>query len=143
MRYRLLLLFLLLWGTTTVLAWTDDGYAEALRRIETARENDETSLYLSNLQLTRLPPEVGQLTSLELLYVSDNQLATLPSEIGNLNELVVIYAENNQITVLPPEIGNLTKLQALYVGENQLTMLLANPYSTTATATQAEIPSTA
>src|SRR3984893_10607188 len=42
---------------------------------------------LSNRELTALPREIGQLTSLRQLALIGNQLTTLPSEIGQLTRL--------------------------------------------------------
>ena len=44
-------------------------------------------MYLNNNQLTSLPAEIGQLTSLTELYLSDNQLTSVPAEIGQLTSL--------------------------------------------------------
>ena len=44
-------------------------------------------LDLSGNQLTSVPAEIGQLTSLRELYLSGNQLTSLPAEIGQLTSL--------------------------------------------------------
>jgi internalin A len=87
------------------------------------------NLFLSGNQLTSLPPEIGNLTSIEVLDLRGNQLASLPPEIGNLvgmfgAGLKTLYLSNNQLTSLPPEIGNLTYLQWLDLGNNQLSGLI-------------------
>ena len=48
------------------------AYAKALRRIEECREVGEHELNLSSLNLTTLPPEIGQLKALTELYLSNN-----------------------------------------------------------------------
>jgi internalin A len=78
---------------------------------------------LSNRRLTALPPEIGQLTSLQELTIDGNQLTTLPPEIGQLTSLQKLVLYRNQLTTLPSEIGQLTSLQELWVGRNQLTTL--------------------
>src|SRR5688500_809701 len=67
----------------------DQAYAEALRRIEARREQGSQGrlLSLSGLGLTRVPPEIGELTALTMLSLYDNQLTTLPPEIGQLGAL--------------------------------------------------------
>ena len=45
------------------------------------------TLHLGGYQLTSLPAEIGQLTSLEVLYLYGNQLTSLPAEIGQLTSL--------------------------------------------------------
>ena len=86
--------------------------------VETTR-----NLYLGHRNLTSLPPEIGNLTNLQILYLHNNSLTTLPAEIGNLTNLQYLYLHNNNLTTLPAKIGNLTKLQLLYLSNNNLTSL--------------------
>ena len=102
----------------------ETGYAEALKRIETCRnEKAQRKLDLSELALTTLPPEIGQLTALTKLDLESNQLITLPPEIGQLTALKSLDLDSNQLTTLPPEIGQLTALRTLYLQRNRLTTL--------------------
>ena len=52
------------------------GSSRRLRRLD-----------LSGNQLTSVPAEIGQLTSLEELGLGGNQLTSLPAEIGQLTAL--------------------------------------------------------
>jgi Leucine-rich repeat (LRR) protein len=81
------------------------------------------TLGLGGNQLTALPPEIGQLTSLRRLALGGNQLTALPPEIGQLTRLETLRLDGNQLTALPPEIGQLTRLGTLALGGNQLTTL--------------------
>ncbi len=60
----------------------------ALRRIAEARRTGATTLDLSSLDLTALPPEISQLTALTELDVSNNQLTALPP-VTALTRLIV------------------------------------------------------
>src|SRR6187397_2422076 len=98
------------------------GYAEALKRIETWRQygRQGQELNLTGLGLSRLPPEIHQLTNLTVLSLHDNQLGLLPPEIGQLTNLTTLSLSSNQLSTLPPEIGQLTNLTTLSLNNNQL-----------------------
>jgi Leucine-rich repeat (LRR) protein len=98
-------------------------YDIALERILEAERTNATNLRLDELQLTELPPEIGNLNNLQRLWLDSNQLSSLPPEIGNLTNLQTLYLQENQLSSLPSEIGNLTNLQTLYLQENQLSSL--------------------
>ncbi len=73
--------------------------------------------------MSQLPPEIWQLTNLQVLDLEANKLSQLPPEIGlliNLEELRLAY---NQLSQFPPEIGQLTHLQKLSLSDNQLSQL--------------------
>ena len=96
---------------------------QLLLMIEQAVQEKATTLDLMNNQLTKLPPEIGQLSNLEQLNLSGNQLTELPPEITQLSNLPSLNLSRNQLTELPPEIGQLSNLQSLYLNSNQLTEL--------------------
>ena len=52
----------------------DQAYAKVLGQIEKARKTHATSLDLFGLELKTLPPDIGQLSSLQSLHVGENQL---------------------------------------------------------------------
>lgn len=103
----------------------DDGYAQALERIGACREkgSEGDSLNLIGLDLTSLPPEIGELTALTTLELNYNQLTTLPPEIGKLTALTTLELNYNQLAALPPDVGSLTALTTLRLGNNNLTTL--------------------
>ena len=68
---------------------------------------------LSNRELTALPPQIAQLTSVWDLRLDGNQLTALPPEIAQLTNLDALTLGGNQLTALPPEIGQLTILGML------------------------------
>src|SRR5687767_1286180 len=88
-----------------------ETYNEALARIESVYRSEGTLLDLTALGLTRLPPEIGQLTNLTTLSLDRNQLSILPREIGKLSKLTTLSLSDNQLSILPPEIGQLAELK--------------------------------
>ena len=101
----------------------DHAYAEALRQIEEATDARDTELDLSGLGLEILPPEIGQVSSLQSLDLTRNQLATLPDSIGQLSSLQRLYVFDNQLAVLPDSIGQLSSLRSLELFANKLATL--------------------
>ncbi|MEN6501253.1 MAG: leucine-rich repeat domain-containing protein [Tenuifilaceae bacterium] len=80
-------------------------------------------LNLNSNQLSgSIPPEMGSLDSLKTINLSNNQLSgSIPTEIGNLASLQYLYLWFNQLSgAIPPEIGNLASLQCLDLSSNKL-----------------------
>jgi len=86
-----------------------------------------------------IPPEIGDLNSLEILNLSSNFLldpdfyglysevfyldnigieGSIPSEIGNLSKLVELNLSGNNLSQIPSSIGNLNKLEILNLSGN-------------------------
>ena len=83
-----------------------------------------TELNLTRNQLKgKLPPELANLTNLEVLALGGNQLTgTVPTWLSSLTNLQELYLWGNKLTgEIPTELGNLTNLEQLYLFENQLT----------------------
>ena len=70
-----------------------------------------------------IPPELGDLSNLEVLELSENGLTgEIPSELGDLSYLVHLSLWGNQLMgEIPPELGNLSNLDVLDLSDNQLT----------------------
>ena len=82
-----------------------------------------TALWLSNTELAGgIPPELGQLSSLEELRLNSNQLTGhIPEELGQLRKLTYLWLGHNRLSGdIPPELGMLSSLQSLELHENQL-----------------------
>jgi Leucine-rich repeat (LRR) protein len=75
----------------------NQAYEAARRQINNALRSNQASLDLSNLGLTDLPPEIGELRSLRELNISKNQLVNLPTEIGQLTALQQFNASVHQL----------------------------------------------
>ena len=71
----------------------------------------------------QLPPELGDLTQLQLLWLEHNFLiGAIPPELGNLTQLQWLDLFDNSLTgAIPPELGNLTQLERLSLFRNSLT----------------------
>ncbi len=76
-------------------------------------------------QISAVPPEIGQLTSLETLGLGANRITCVPPEIGQLTALETLDLGRNQLTALPDEIGRLSCLRELNLDHNQLTAVPA------------------
>ena len=77
-------------------------------------------LSLDNINLTSIPVDIGNLTSLEHLHFSENQLEQLPESIVHLSQLKSLQIYQNKVSELPKSIGSLNNLEKLDVRENQL-----------------------
>ncbi|TKG02443.1 leucine-rich repeat-containing protein kinase family protein [Vibrio sp. F13] len=71
--------------------------------------------------LTEFPLEILELAdSLEILDLSGNQLSDLPVELSQLTSLRIIFASNNLFTHLPDVLGTLPKLEMVGFKTNQI-----------------------
>ena len=70
-----------------------------------------------------LPPELGNLASLEVLELGGNSLSgSIPPELGNLASLEVLELSGNSLSgSIPPELGNLASLEWLALFGSDLT----------------------
>ncbi len=70
-----------------------------------------------------LPPELGELSTLERLVLGSNRLTgAIPPGLGNLAELERLDLNDNRITgTIPPQLGSLESLATLNLGSNKLT----------------------
>jgi len=96
----------------------DDMYGVVLN--ESGRVKDLS--LLSNELTGNIPPEIGNLDSLEVLNFRSNQLnGNIPVEIGNLTKLRVLSLVLNEIDGnIPAELGDLTHLTHLLLASNDL-----------------------
>ncbi len=101
----------------------EPDYAEALRRIRTAKATRGTKLSLIKMELTELPEELQDLTWLEVLSVWSNKLSELPEWMSNFTQLQSLDVSHNRLTELPDWMGNFIQLQSLDVSRNRLTKL--------------------
>ncbi len=79
---------------------------------------------LGNNNLTgTLPPEIGDLTAMQMLYLRDNEIGgTLPPELGLCTSCVEMDLSNSLISgPIPPELGNMSSLEKLVIENCGLT----------------------
>ena len=83
-----------------------------------------TELRLRSLGLKGIiPPQIGDLTGLEVLDLGDNQLTgSIPTQIGKLTALTKLFLRSNQLDgSIPTQIGELEKLRAFTLWGNRVT----------------------
>ena len=76
-----------------------------------------------NQQLTVLPEDIGNLTSLASLYMEWNYITVLPESFSALTNLFNFVISNNLLTSLPEDFGNLTNLFFLDLGYNHISSI--------------------
>lgn len=82
-----------------------------------------TTLILSGLGLTALPPEIFKMERVNEIFLSGNQLKALPNSFSPLELLTRLDLSGNQLTKLPASIASLPHLRTLKVSRNRLTKL--------------------
>ena len=68
-------------------------------------------LYLHDMNLTQLPEQIVQMTSLRELHVWGNPLIELPVSLQNLERLEVLHISGSRLDVFPEVICNLPALK--------------------------------
>jgi Leucine-rich repeat (LRR) protein len=87
-------------------------------------DNNVIALNLASNNLNgSIPPEMGDLTSLQELRFFNNQLqGSIPIQLTTLTNLRIFYLNDNQLSgSIPPGIGNMTGLEDLSLAINPLT----------------------
>ncbi|TRY68578.1 hypothetical protein TCAL_03065 [Tigriopus californicus] len=82
-----------------------------------------TKLILASNQLTLLPANLGDLSTLTVLDLHDNMLKELPNEIGLLTCLSKLNVSHNRLSGLPPDFYRLASLRDLNLSKNELRQL--------------------
>lgn len=84
--------------------------------------DEDNRQYIGHGLAGTIPPELADLTSLEMLDLDINGLTgTIPPELGNLANLEELHLWRNSLRgVIPPELGGLANLRVLRLGRNLL-----------------------
>ena len=85
-----------------------------------AAQAHETSLDLSGMGITELPPNISSITSLESLDLSNNRLKHIPSEISELSKLKHLDLSDNELVTLPPAINRIIENCRIFLNSNPL-----------------------
>ena len=104
--------------------WLTSGALSTWYGVTTNSQGRISELNLTHNQLKgKLPPELANLTNLEVLTLGGNQLTgTVPTWLSNLVNLQELYLWGNKLTgEIPTELSSLSNLTELYLHENQLT----------------------
>ncbi|XP_029453069.1 leucine-rich repeat-containing protein 10 [Rhinatrema bivittatum] len=80
-------------------------------------------LYLSDNNLSSLPPELQLLQNLQILALDFNNFKSLPLAVCSLKQLSILYLGNNRLHDLPSELSLLQNLKTLWIESNYLTHL--------------------
>ena len=98
----------------------DNGWSEALRRIEKARASGARVLDLGNLQLRTVPDSIAQLTKLKVLKIYGNKLDAIPECVAEPTGIEELFLSYNEIATIPDWLPRLSKLQTLDLGRNKI-----------------------
>ena len=103
--------------------WASDRPLGEWHGVETDDAGRIVALLLGSNNLRgRIPPEVGQLSSLRSLDLARNRLSgPIPPELGDLEEVERFHLNINLLTgSIPPELGGLASVRGLYLYNNRL-----------------------
>uniref|UniRef100_A0A7S3MK82 Uncharacterized protein n=1 Tax=Spumella elongata TaxID=89044 RepID=A0A7S3MK82_9STRA len=76
-----------------------------------------------DFRLSVIPREVLKLTELSELWLTNNNITVIPPALGELQQLLVLNLSYNKIDTLPAEVCQLVNLRKLYVRGNLLASL--------------------
>ena len=82
-----------------------------------------TNISLFRHNLSGIPSEIAQLTTLKELDLYGNEISTIPLEITQLINLTVLDLGWNEIGDIPSEIARLTSLNKLNLAGNKITII--------------------
>ena len=103
--------------------WTGEGSLNTWSGIVTDAEGYVTEIFLPWNNLTdSIPPELGNLTRLEVLALFGNELTgRIPPELGKLTTVRDFSLSSNKLGgPIPPEIGGMVSVDTMYLSGNQL-----------------------
>ena len=103
--------------------WLTKGSLNTWMGIVTDEEGYVTEIFLARNNLTdSIPPQLGNLTRLEVLALYGNNLTgRIPPELGKLTKVRYFSLSSNNLEgPIPPEIGSMVSVDTMYLFGNQL-----------------------
>ncbi|HEY2695647.1 MAG TPA: hypothetical protein VGJ45_09275 [Pseudonocardiaceae bacterium] len=94
------------------------GQEAANERIDRALADGATTLDLSDLHLTEVPPRVAELGDLAVLKLAENRIEDLPAWLADLTELTELQLARTRLRTLPAELTRLSKLRRIDLYRN-------------------------
>ena len=104
--------------------WLSDAPLDEWYGVETLSTGEVTLISLRGNNLSGIiPPELGDLNTLEILWLDNNNLSgAIPTELSKLSNLRQLDLRSNKLSgEIPTEVGNLTSMGSLDLALNQLT----------------------
>lgn len=99
-------------------------FQDLVQQMKVFLEGEHISfLYLDNINLKKIDPEIARLRYLKELHLPENELMDLPSEMEELKKLKVLDLNKNNLTEIPSSISKLEKLVGLCLDNNNITEL--------------------
>lgn len=88
-----------------------------------ANKDEVLVLRLSNMNLKRLPANIGDLRACHTIEIPGNGLSTLPESFSELINLEKLTIADNNFTTIPDILCRLPKLKEIDASENQITTI--------------------
>ncbi len=97
-----------------------DNSLQSLAGIEMLQYTTIEEINLGMNELTLLPVEFGQISTLQVVWLDDNQFELFPSCLFQLTNLKALRLSNNLLQDVPPMIESLDKLEILALDNNEI-----------------------
>lgn len=89
-------------------------------KIQSAKENALLKLDLSNLNISEIPSELFELTTVKILTLEGNDIWEIPNEITKMKSLEVLDLSHNQLVSVPNILNRLPNLKIIETEGNPI-----------------------